>query len=269
MQTKKSLGQHFLRDVNTISRIIDSFKTLTINKENFFVIEVGPGDGALTRSLIDCYDNIVLIDCDKKIIDFACENFGNKTSKIIHQDATLNLASTILELKKEKEDIFIISNLPYNVGAIILLNAISVADKWNGGVFMLQKEVVDRLVAQTSSKSYGKISIIFQIFFQVKRIINVSGASFSPATQVTSTVFSMLPRSENIVRFLKYFKEMSGFLTVAFSSRRKFAIKAFYEYFDSNLVDEFYSNNKLDTKMRIEEFYPLQIAEMVEFLTNN
>ena len=154
---KKRLGQHFLHDNNIIKKIIMSVQP----KENDHFLEIGPGEGALTNPMLDIIENITLIEKDKDLIPFLKNQYHqcNKV-KILHADILkCHLADHM------SHGIRVIGNLPYNISTEIIFKMVSVSSKVQDMHFMLQKEVVDRIVAGPGSKTYGRLSVMAQVYF--------------------------------------------------------------------------------------------------------
>lgn len=212
---KKSLGQNFLINKNIILRIVS-----LLEPDVKSVIEIGPGSGALTHEIINNLNNINLnlIEYDDNLItklnDTKHDNLASY--KVIHEDAMcVNWERITSDLPRKLN---IISNLPYNVGTRIFLNLVKESTIYNKMILMFQKEVVDRIVAKKSSKDYSKLSVISQLYLDIKKEFDVGPKNFVPAPAVVSSVITATPRN---VKYDFTFEEMMSLLNIVFSSRRK------------------------------------------------
>ncbi|MBT8003415.1 MAG: 16S rRNA (adenine(1518)-N(6)/adenine(1519)-N(6))-dimethyltransferase RsmA, partial [Rhodospirillales bacterium] len=182
LRAKKSLGQHFLLDLNLTQRIARSAGTL----QGRHVVEVGPGPGGLTRSLLESEAvSVTAIEKDERstVALRELEEAYPGRLKIIAADALeTNLAELVPAPRK------IVSNLPYNIGTPLLLNWLRQAREWESMTLMFQKEVADRLAAQPGSKAYGRLAIITQWLCDVRSEFNVSPKAFTPPPKVSSSV---------------------------------------------------------------------------------
>lgn len=183
---KKSLGQHFLKDTGIACRIV---KLLEIHEgEN--VLEIGPGQGALTKYIYDCNPSqVILIEKDCHWADYHSLTTQNNTSKIVtHQLDALQFSwETLCGSWK------IISNLPYNIGSALIWDIVSRTQTMTQAVFMVQKEVADRLCACPGTKAYGALSVWVQSFSRVKWGFTVKPHSFYPPPKVDSAVVVLYP----------------------------------------------------------------------------
>ena len=210
---RKSLGQHFLLDTNLTDRIARAAEPLTgVN-----VVEIGPGPGGLTRSLLRTdAAGIWAIEKDSRCIDALSQlrdAFPGRFT-IVEADA----------LKTDPADLTpapraIVANLPYNVSTVLLLQWLRRADQYQRMILMFQKEVADRLTAKPGSKSYGRLSVITQWVCQVKPLFNVSKQAFTPPPKVASTVVELIPRAEPLAPAT--FSDLEKVTQAAFGQRRK------------------------------------------------
>lgn len=182
-QASKKLGQNFLLDPNIPKKIVQSAAI----KPHDTVIEIGPGPGALTYHLLEsAAAQIVLIEKDSQFIPYL------KTLLLQYPKARIENADALQFPWEELNDFIIVANLPYNIGTELLI-------QWLGllhiptMVIMLQKEVVDRLLAQPQSKAYGRLSILSQWLCKVEKICDVPPSCFWPAPNIMSTVVKLTP----------------------------------------------------------------------------
>ena len=180
---KKTLGQHFLKDLKIAEKIVSS---LNRNKKDI-IIEIGPGRGILTQKLIQKYSNLYLIEIDKDLLPFLKLKFPKLEKKILNVDF---LKFTFDDLFKKK-NLSIIGNFPYNISSQIIFKIIENKDRIDCVVGMFQKEVAKRICEKPGSKAYGIISVLTQFYFDVKYLFTVSPKVFLPKPKVYSGVICL------------------------------------------------------------------------------
>lgn len=210
----KKLGQNFLINEEVCSRIID---LAHINEEDS-ILEIGCGLGSLTKNILQTNaKNFFFIEKDERFISILSNEynsyFSSSSAILLKLDALMYDISPINQDGKLK----IISNLPYNVGTALLLKWMENINSPELILVMLQKEVVDRIVAKPRHKSYGRLSIISQAFYHCKKEFDVSSGNFVPPPSVVSSVVS-LKKKHNISLDPK---KLSHLTEVLFSNRRK------------------------------------------------
>ena len=208
---KKRLGQNFLHDKNVINKIINSFE---LNKADLF-LEIGPGEGALTTPLIEKIKNITLIEKDKDLVPYLENQYNSNQVKVINQDILKCDLSNII-----KSNMRIIGNLPYNISTEIIFKLLPYSKNIKDIHFMLQKEVVDRIVANPGTKIYGRLSIMTQVYFMVKKLFDISPNVFIPKPKVESGYIRLIPRNYAFKDIL-HEKKFKDLVTMVFTARRK------------------------------------------------
>ena len=212
IKPKKNLGQNFLIDQNIIKKISDLGNIST----NDNVIEIGPGTGNLTNFIVDRSPNkIVLIEKDKRLCVILKNKF-NKFVEILNED--------FIELDKKLIDyrnLVIFGNLPYNVSTQILIKIIKNVNIRNCKklILMFQREVADRIIANSKVKSYSRISVISQLKFHVKKVLDINPKSFNPKPKVFSSVLIFYPKT-NFPNINKI-ENLEHITNVFFNHRRK------------------------------------------------
>ena len=250
---KKKYGQHFLHDRNIIQKIIYTLKPKTYDD----FIEIGPGEGALTNSLIDQVDKITLIEKDKDLIPFLKNQYSAFESILIVQADILKYNLVEHVGKKTR----IIGNLPYNISTEIIFKMISVSSKVKDLHFMLQKEVVDRIVASPGSRIYGRLSIMTQVYFEVEKLFDISPNVFIPKPKVQSSYIKMTPKN---YRFedSDHENKFKKLVLITFTARRKMIKTSLKDYIDDNMLESLLINpNSRPENLTIEEF--LKIAKYI------
>ena len=237
MRHKKKLGQHFLVDQNIINKLV---KTISPNKKDT-VIEIGPGDGALTKFILPEVKNVYLIEKDIDLIkdlDFMLKS--HVSSKIINQDV-LEYDFSVFEYPFR-----VIGNLPYNISTEIIFKICKVKNIIDIH-FMLQKEVVDRIVSEPNTKVYGRLSVMTQAYFKAKKLFDISENVFMPKPKVKSSFIRLLPR-QSVFKNKKHEEIFYNIVKCSFEGRRKMIRKSLNEY----LSGDDYDNIKIDSKLRAE-----------------
>ena len=211
---RKRFGQNFLIDQQVIGEIVRTVAP----QHNNFVVEIGPGLGALTEPLLQRLDHLHVIEIDWDIVAHLRQRYPPEKLTIHEGDALVfDLgALTATEGKKVR----IVGNLPYNISTPLLFHLASFADHVHDMHFMLQKEVVERLVAEPRTKDYGRLSVMLQYRFVMDWLLDVPPESFDPAPKVDSAVIRLIPKpsGELCVNDEKIF---SSLVATAFGQRRK------------------------------------------------
>ncbi len=226
IKAKKSLGQNFLIDKNIINKISE-----ITNIENKSILEVGPGTGNLTISLLKKKPKkFFVIEKDNSLVSLLDKEFGNKIDII--NDDILNLNENLLC----DEPLLVFGNLPYNISTEILCKWILNFDDENlwfsNLVLMFQKEVADRILSKYNSSNYGRLSILANWKLNIKKIIDIKPNSFSPRPKIDSSLLFFSPKK-------KFFKlknphNLEKVTRVFFNHRRKMIKKPFNQLFPKN-----------------------------------
>ena len=197
---RKRFGQHFLHERGILERIVEALAPA----DDDFIVEIGPGEGALTRALLERVGKIEVIELDR---DLAA---GLKDDRIkVHQADALEF-----DFGQFPRGLRIVGNLPYNISTPLLFHLARYADRVRDLHFMLQLEVVERMVAAPSTPEYGRLSVALQARFRMKKLFNVSKGAFRPPPKVESAVVRLQP----LTQLLEIDDEL---LRRAFSARRK------------------------------------------------
>ena len=241
---KKSLGQNFLIDNNIINKIVS-----IINIKGKEVLEVGPGTGNLTRKIIEKKPSkIFVIEKDKVLCNFLRDEFSNQI-KIINKDIL-----DINENEISKNSLVVFGNLPYNISTEILLKWIfSLKDKiwFSELILMFQKEVADRIISKMNTSSYGRLSIISQWKFNIKKIIDIKPNCFNPKPKVESSLLHFSLKKDPIILSSK---ELELITRIFFNHRRKMIKKPINQLFkDPKTISKKFN---IDLKLRPQNISP-------------
>lgn len=189
-RAKKYLGQHFLHDPHVIERIVESINLL----KDDVVLEIGPGQGALTTSLLPRLSELTVVEFDKEVIpilESRCASLGKLN--IVHQDI---LKFDLLNFAKQyRAPIRLIGNLPYNISSPLLFHCLKHVEVIKDMHFMVQREVGERLAAKPGSKIYGRLSVMIQYHCEASLLFHVSPGAFHPPPKVNSSVIRLIPKS--------------------------------------------------------------------------
>ena len=178
----KRLGQHFLRDQRTIQRIIDSLAP----KPDETIVEIGPGTGALTSVLVEHAGRLIAVEFDNKLTPLLNERFGSLPNfKLLMADAlTVDFCAEILPARSAR----LVANLPYNISTAILQRLIAQRGCFEEMVLMLQREVVERLLAPPGTTDRGFISVLVEAYCEAEKLFDVAPGAFRPPPKVWSSV---------------------------------------------------------------------------------
>ena len=237
MHLKKKLGQHFLVDQNIINKLV---RNISPNSKDI-IVEIGPGDGAMTKLIIPFVKKMYLIEKDIDLINelvFILEKYKN--SNIINQDV-LKYDFSIFD-----DPFRVVGNLPYNISTEIIFKMCKVNNILDMH-FMLQKEVVDRMVSIPNSKIYGRLSVMTQAYFITEKLFDISENVFIPKPKVKSSFIRLLPR-KSVFNNDMHEEVFSKIVKSAFEGRRKMIRKSLNNY----LSDYDYDNIKVNPKLRAE-----------------
>ena len=234
LRAKKSLGQNFLLDLNLTSKIA----RYAGNLDQFDILEIGPGPGGLTRSLLhEGARKVVAIEKDNRCIEALEEiqaTFPGRL-KVLQGDALSTNASEHLA-----DPVRIIANLPYNIGTELLvrwLTSKTWPSFWQSMTLMFQKEVANRIVASPGSKAYGRLSVMSQWRCDTKIAFNVPATAFTPPPKVESTLVHFEALKEP--KFTAEVEVLEFVVSKAFNQRRKMlrgALKGYFQNVEEGLV---------------------------------
>ena len=211
---RKRFGQNFLHDQSVIERILSHVDPQPGQK----LVEIGPGQGALTSGLLDRTGELDAIELDRDLLEplqRQCEPLGDL--RLHNEDA---LKFDFHRLRTDDRRLRLVGNLPYNISTPLLFHLIEQSDAIEDMHFMLQKEVVDRMAAGPGSKTYGRLSVMLQVSCEVTSLFDIGPESFDPPPKVDSSVVRLRPRAESLVvaADMQAFGEL---VTAAFRQRRK------------------------------------------------
>ncbi|MFN0182869.1 MAG: 16S rRNA (adenine(1518)-N(6)/adenine(1519)-N(6))-dimethyltransferase RsmA [Aquabacterium sp.] len=206
---RKRFGQHFLVDAGVIGSIVAAIAP----RPGQALVEIGPGLGALTQPLLERCGALTVIELDR---DLAQRWRSRQGVTVIQADALMVDFTALATAAGQR--LRVVGNLPYNISTPILFALAQAVDQVSDQVFMLQREVVDRMVAQPGNSDFGRLSVMLQWRYDMERLLTVPPAAFDPPPRVDSAVVAMWPKAQPPVVDITLLREL---VTAAFSQRRK------------------------------------------------
>lgn len=213
LRPRKRFGQHFLHDPHVIDRIIHSFAP----QPGEHIVEIGPGRGALTGQLLAAAGRLDVVELDRDLVVQLPERFAEKGD--LHVHAADALRFDFAQLTTTPRQLRVIGNLPYNISTPLIFHLLEQASAIHDMLFMLQREVVERMTAPPGSKVYGRLSVMVQYACEVENLFIIRPGAFQPPPKIDSAMVRLLPRKQPI-----YDVDLSDLAQVvkqAFSQRRK------------------------------------------------
>lgn len=210
---KKRFGQHFLHDPRVIARIVQALNPGPDDR----VVEIGPGRGALTAPLLARIGSVEVVEIDRDVIDPLRAACGNAPGLRIHLGDALEFDFAALAADGRK--LRLVGNLPYNISTPLLFHLLDQAHAVQDMLFMLQKEVVDRMAAGPGEADYGRLSVALAARAEVSHLFDVGPGAFNPPPQVDSAIVRLVPRPPafEVLDWAMF----DRVVTTAFGQRRK------------------------------------------------
>ncbi len=209
---RKKWGQNFLADNNLLGRIA----RIVDPKSTDSILEIGPGEGALTERILPLVKEMVAVEIDPLLIDHLKNRAVLEGLKVIHGDVLLQEIEDLPILNPVR----VIGNIPYNITSPIVFWLIEQLDYWNDAFIMTQKEVADRLSAQVGTKAYGRLTVIVGSYLDIEYCFTIPPDVFIPRPKVDSAIVRLTKKENPLVSDDKYI-QFNKIVTAAFSQRRK------------------------------------------------
>lgn len=241
---KKSLGQNFLNDNNVIKKIVQSANIL----DNSLIIEIGPGNGALTKELLTTNANVLCFEIDERLKE-SLEKIKSEKLLVVFEDFLKADLNKYLQDYTYK-NLYIIANLPYYITTAIINKIIDSNINPNEMILMVQKEVGNRFAAVPKTKEYGSLSVFLQYHFNISKLMVVNKNSFTPKPKIDSVVMRFLKienkyKVDNLDIFYKLVKD-------SFKQKRKIIKNNLYKY-DLKIIEKILCQNGFSLNSRAEE----------------
>ena len=242
-QARKRFGQHFLTDQGVIADIVDAIDP----QPGQHMVEIGPGLAAMTQPLVERLGHLQVIELDR---DLAARLRQHK-QLTVHEADVLKVDVTALAKNLNTQTLRVVGNLPYNISTPILFHLLDHVAVIQDQHFMLQKEVVERMVAAPACAAYGRLSVMLQWRYAMEMVVAVGPMAFEPPPRVDSAVVRMTPHTQPAPLPLALLSEL---VQVAFSQRRKLLRHTLGRWLQERGVADF------DVQRRAEE---VAVAEYV------
>jgi 16S rRNA (adenine1518-N6/adenine1519-N6)-dimethyltransferase len=252
---KKSFGQHFLHERRYIERIVSAISP----RPDDFLVEIGPGEGALTFPLLAAAGKLTAIELDTDLIPRLQANAASIGElSIVHADV-LKVDFTALAHRAGVARLRIAGNLPYYISSPILFHCVEHAAAITDMHFMLQKEVVDRMAAEPGSKVYGRLSVMLQLACRVEPLFDVPPGAFRPPPKVDSSVVRLVPIAAD-ARHDADPDRLHAIVKAAFAQRRKTLGNALRQCMDADAI----RRADVDPKARAETLSPEDFVRLAK-----
>ncbi|MGB8855182.1 MAG: 16S rRNA (adenine(1518)-N(6)/adenine(1519)-N(6))-dimethyltransferase RsmA [Burkholderiales bacterium] len=248
---RKRFGQHFLIDQGVIASIVDAIHP----QPDDLMVEIGPGLEAITRPLLEKLKHLHVVEIDRDIVARLENNYARTKLTIHSVDAmTFDFSSIGKPLR-------VVGNLPYNISTPILFHLAEFANNISDMTFMLQKEVVERMVAAPSTSHYGRLSVALQYRFDMELLFLVSPEAFDPPPKVESAIVRMIPKpaAQLLAGDADLFARI---VTTAFSQRRKTIRNTLIDF----LAPDDFAALKLDSMLRAENLSVTDYVNIANYL---
>lgn len=250
-KARKRFGQNFLVDERIIGEIISAIHPEA--EDN--MAEIGPGLGALTRPLLKILNHLHVVEIDRDIIA-RLEHDYPKNKLVIHAGDALKFDFGTLTAPLR-----IVGNLPYNISSPLLFHFASYAGRIRDMHFMLQNEVVERMVSEPSTPAYGRLSVMLQYRFQMEKLLDVPPESFRPAPKVNSAIVRMIPSPANEI-LVHNEKLFAAIVRTAFGQRRKTLRNTLRNY----LNEDDFEKLGINAQLRAENLAVTEFTRVANYL---
>lgn len=237
---KKKFGQNFLTDKNLLKKIVDSAKI-----EDKDVIEIGPGQGALTNYLAQSAKSVTAYEVDNDLKDFLFNLASN------YNNVNINFIDILQADFPTDKEYHVVANIPYNITSPIIFKILE-AKNIMSATLMVQKEVCDRITAKPNTKSYNALTVIIAYYMDVEKLLNVGRKMFHPVPNVDSAVFKMTRKETQLNN-----EEEELFIRVvkgSFHQKRKTILNnlAFSFVISKNVINDLLSSLSISSNLRAE-----------------
>ena len=259
---KKRFGQHWL--VN--KKILEKIKEIAVLNKNDFILEIGPGKGALTSKLLDSeIKKLHAIELDKDLINLLNDKFNSNDKFSLQQGDILSVNLDSINKKITK----VIANIPYNITGPILdifIGRLGIKRNYNYEkiIFLMQKDVVDRILSREGSPNAGALSIRMQLLSKIKRICDVHPSSFSPPPKVFSSLVVFEPMKNDLRLDTSLEKYIDKLLRISFNSRRKMLRNTLNSILSNEEINELSESSKVCFNLRPQDISIDQWIKLAE-----
>ena len=253
-RARKRFGQNFLTDHGIINRIARSIRP----KPDDHLVEIGPGQGALTEELLIAGARLDAIELDRDLVPILQGKFSQLEHFHLHQGDALNF--DFASLQQSNEQLRVVGNLPYNISTPLIFHLLSHQHLIKDMHFMLQLEVVERMAAQPKGKNYGRLGVMCQYYCQVDMLFEVPPESFDPRPKVQSAIVRLSPH-KTLPHPAKNIDKLDTILRTAFTMRRKTLRNSLKQLFNEQQLQDLGINPAARPEtLSLEEFVRMSNA---------
>lgn len=247
---RKRFGQHFLIDQQVLQHIANSFAAKPMQN----LLEIGPGQGALTDVLLQRVEHLTVIELDRDLAAFLSQRYDSSRLTVQQMDI---LSCNLNDLERDHPDqkLRLIGNLPYNISTPLIFHLLDQIELIEDMLFMLQKEVAIRLAAKPGNKQYGRLTVMTALQVDAVCLFDVPPAAFDPPPKVDSTVIRLTPKLQKI-EFDQ--QKVNQLVTAAFAQRRKTLRNALSKMVSANQ----FADAGIDPGARAETISPEQFVKL-------
>lgn len=250
---RKRFGQNFLQDQGIISRIVRQIASGMEKDNKDHLVEIGPGQGAITRQLLPLCNRLDLVELDRDLVELLEQSLSGEQLQI-HQADALKFDFCALQEKTEgAASLHVVGNLPYNISTPLIFHLLEQAGCIGDMHFMLQKEVVDRLAASPGNKTYGRLSVVTQARCEVTALFDIPPQAFYPPPKVMSAFVQLKPRAKPLVD-ADHWQGFEQVVTAAFSHRRKTLRNNLRKLLDLDAANDMIDLGRRAETLTISEF---------------
>ena len=245
---RKKWGQNFLVDPNIVKKIYQTIDPKITDN----IIEIGPGEGALTQIILPEVNDMISIEIDPLLIDKLSNSAMLKKLKIVHEDI---LKTNIYDLEIDNPA-RVIGNIPYNITSQIIFWLIEQLDYWSDAFIMVQKEVAHRLVAEAGTKEYGRLTVVVGAYLDVEYCFTIPPTVFIPRPKVDSAFIRFSKKKNALIDDHKYIR-FNKLVRAAFNQRRKMLKNSLSSWDISDKVKKEIDFSRRPETLSIKEFASL------------
>ena len=253
---RKRFGQHFLTDPSVLAAIVGAIRPHSGER----IVEIGPGLGALTRCLLDEVGHLEAVEIDRDLVQ-ALRRRWPAERLAVHEADALSFDFTALAAGGRLR---LVGNLPYNISSPLLIGLLGCRDSIVDQHYLLQKEVVDRIVAAPGTSAFGRLSVMLQAFHRVESCFDVPPEAFDPPPRVESSVVRLITRPQALVRDAAALERL---MAVAFAQRRKMLRGTLFGWLRAAGIDPEEPRFDLQPTARPEEVALEQWAALADALS--
>lgn len=252
----KKMGQNFLLSDNVKNNIVSSAK---LSKEDY-VLEIGPGFGAITTKIIPHVNKMIAVELDKRVHAYLKENIKDENFEVVNDDILKVDIDALLKLNNFN-NVKVVANLPYSISSKIIMQLLK-CENINEIYILVQKEMAERISAKYNTKDYNAFSALINMFSDTKKLFTVQPKDFYPVPAVDSCFIRITKNN----KFGVELDSISSFLKKCFSSKRKKVINNLLNFYDKDIIIEYLTKNNIDLNIRAEALNLEQLVGLYENL---